>query len=74
MAVNIYTCTVTELEAAALKNLLESRNWEFTSLQYARYKAIGNNVNVVAYESGKLVVQGKGTEEFVLFTLDLRQK
>ncbi|MBE6378290.1 MAG: ribonuclease HIII [Lentisphaerae bacterium] len=70
MAVNIYTCTVTELEAAALKNLLESRNWEFTSLQYARYKAIGNNVNVVAYESGKLVVQGKGTEEFVLYTLE----
>ena len=70
MAVNIYTCKITELEVAALKNLLESRGWEFTSLQYAHYKAIGNNVNVVAYESGKLVVQGKGTEEFVLFTLE----
>lgn len=70
MAANSYSCTITDLEAAALKNLLESRGWEFTTLPYARYKAIGNQVNVVAYESGKLVVQGKGTEEFILFTLE----
>lgn len=70
MAANSYSCTITDLEAAALKNLLEARGWEFTTLPYARYKAIGNQVNVVAYESGKLVVQGKGTEEFILFTLE----
>ncbi|MBO7327306.1 MAG: DUF3378 domain-containing protein, partial [Lentisphaeria bacterium] len=70
MAANSYSCTITDLEAAALKNLLESRGWEFTTLPYARYKAIGNQVNVIAYESGKLVVQGKGTEEFILFTLE----
>ncbi|MBE6358989.1 MAG: ribonuclease HIII [Lentisphaerae bacterium] len=70
MAGSTYSCNITDLEAAALKNLLETRGWEFSSLPYARYKAIGNQVNVVAYESGKLVVQGKGTEEFVLFTLE----
>ena len=70
MAGNCYSCTITELEAAALKNLLADRGWEFTTLPYARYKAIGNQVNVIAYESGKLVVQGKGTEEFILFTLE----
>ena len=64
MAVNSYSCTITGLEAAALKSLLESRGWEFSSLPYALFKASGNKVNVVAYESGKLVVQGKGTEEF----------
>lgn len=65
-----YSCKITDLEAAALKNLLTDRGWEFTTLPYAKYKAVGNQVNVVAYESGKLVVQGKGTEEFVLFTLE----
>jgi ribonuclease HIII len=70
MAGNTYSCKITDLEAAALKNLLEARGWEFSTLPYARYKAVGNQVNVVAYESGKLVVQGKGTDEFVLFTLE----
>lgn len=70
MAANTYSCPITELEAAALKNLLEERNWEFSSLPYARFKASGDKVNVVVYESGKLVVQGKGTEEFILFTLE----
>ena len=70
MAANTYSCKITDLEAQALKNLLEARGWEFSTLPYARYKAVGNQVNVVAYESGKLVVQGKGTDEFVLFTLE----
>ena len=70
MAGNTYSCKITGQEAAALKELLEARGWEFSTLPYARYKAVGNQVNVVAYESGKLVVQGKGTEDFVLFTLE----
>lgn len=70
MAANTYSCTITELEAAALKNLLEERGWEFSTLPYARFKASGNQVSAVAYESGKLVIQGKGTEEFILFTLE----
>ncbi len=70
MASNTYSCKITALEAAALKELLEARGWEFSTAPYAIYKAVGSNVNVVAYESGKLVVQGKGTEEFVLYTLE----
>lgn len=70
MASNSYSCTITDLEASALKNLLETRNWEFSSVPYAKYKATGSQVNVVAYESGKLVIQGKGTEEFIHFTLE----
>ncbi len=70
MASNTYSCKITPLESAALKELLEARGWEFSTAPYAFYKAAGSNVNVVSYESGKLVVQGKGTEEFVLFTLE----
>ena len=35
MAANSYSCTITDLEAAALKNLLESRGWEFTEYHEA---------------------------------------
>jgi ribonuclease HIII len=70
MASNTYSCKITALESEALKELLTERGWEFSTAPYAFYKAVGNQVNVVSYESGKLVVQGKGTEEFVLFTLE----
>jgi len=39
-------------------------------VDHARYAYRGNKVNVVAYASGKLVVQGKGTEDFVLNVLE----
>ena len=37
---------------------------------YARFGGKRDKVNVVLYESGKLVVQGKGTREFVEFVLE----
>ena len=37
---------------------------------YARFAGEKDKVNVVFYESGKLVVQGKGTHEFVEFVLE----
>ena len=39
-------------------------------MQYARHAFDGDQVKVVAYESGKLVVQGKGTEDFVVHILE----
>ena len=38
----------------------------------ALFAAAGPKVQVVAYRSGKCVVQGKGTEEFVQFVLELK--
>jgi ribonuclease HIII len=37
---------------------------------YARFAGEKDKLNVVFYESGKLVVQGKGTQEFVEFVLE----
>src|SRR5207253_1551236 len=37
---------------------------------YARFAAEKDKLNVVFYESGKLVVQGKGTREFIEFVLE----
>ena len=70
MANNSFVGTVTPEQVETLRELLEKRGWEFAPLPYGWYKASGDHVSVAAYESGKLVVQGKGTEEFVLYTLE----
>ncbi len=62
--------TVTAEQAERLKDIVEQRGWEISAAPYAHYKASGNRVSLVAYESGKLVVQGKNASEFIEFTLE----
>jgi ribonuclease HIII len=66
----IYTCKLTDEQAATLKSSLEVRNYSFREVPYARFAGEKEKTNVVFYESGKLVVQGKGTQEFVEFVLE----
>ena len=66
----IYTCKLTDEQAATLKSGLEARNYSFREVPYARFAGEKDKTNVVFYESGKLVVQGKGTQEFVEFVLE----
>jgi ribonuclease HIII len=49
---------------------LQTHNYRFREVPYARFAAEKEKTNVVFYESGKLVVQGKGTQEFVEFALE----
>lgn len=65
-----YVCKVDEKQIERLHNYLEERGWEFSDMQYAHWKAVKDKTNIVAYQSGKLTVQGKGTEELVLFVLE----
>ena len=65
-----YTCKLTDEQSSALKASLEARYYEFRQVPYARFAAEKEKTNVVFYESGKLVVQGKGTQEFVEFVLE----
>ena len=58
-----YTCKLTDPQAAALRTWLQSHAWRFREVPYARFAAEKEKANVVFYESGKLVVQGKGTQE-----------
>jgi ribonuclease HIII len=67
-----YTCKLTEEQANALENYARAEDYIFREVPYARFAAEKNNVNVVFYQSGKLVVQGKGTQEFVEFVLEPR--
>jgi ribonuclease HIII len=61
---------LTDAQAKALEELLRARNFEFREVPYARFAGANKDVNVVFYDSGKLVVQGKGTQEFVEFVLE----
>ncbi|MCQ2379009.1 MAG: ribonuclease HIII [Victivallaceae bacterium] len=69
---NGYVCKTTREENAALRRLLEARGWEFSEIPYAEFRAVSaaEHVGVVAYTSGKLVVQGRGTEDFVRYLLE----
>jgi len=65
-----YTCKLDDSQAAALKKYFDAHGYKFREVPYARFAAEQDKVNVVFYESGKLVVQGKGTQEFVEFVLE----
>ncbi len=65
-----YTSKLTDPQAAALRTWLQGHNYRFREVPYARFAAEKEKTNVVFYESGKLVVQGKGTQEFVEFALE----
>ncbi len=65
-----YTCKLTDEQAAALETAISSRGFKFRAVPYARFAGEKDKINVVFYESGKLVVQGKGTQEFIEFVLE----
>ena len=65
-----HVTTLNEKQVKKLTDLLTKRNWIMSELPYAHWKATQNKTNIVAYKSGKLVIQGKETEDFVLFTLE----
>lgn len=66
----IYTIKLTNDQMAHLKTWCDNQLWESYDVAYARFAFKGNQVNIVAYESGKLVIQGKKTEEFITFVLE----
>lgn len=67
-----YTIKLTDEQMSALGGLLAARGWERFDVAYARfaYRSEASKVNVTGYESRKLVVAGKGTEEFVTMILE----
>ncbi len=59
-----------ESKGRGLRDALEAAGFEFASAPYARWTAKGPGVSVAYYESGKLVVQGKGAQDFAAAYLD----
>lgn len=70
-ALTSYTKPLTEAQAEKLRTLLEGRGFKFDAKPYTLYAASGEKLSIAVYEKGpKIVVQGKGTEDFVKFTLE----
>jgi len=65
-----HTCKLTDGQALALNAALLARDWKPRTVPYARFAFESDKCNIVFYESGKLVVQGKGTQEFIEFLLE----
>lgn len=65
-----YTCKLSDDQAEALRGYLREHGFKFREVPYARYAGENDKLNVVFYESGKLVLQGKGTQEFIEFVLE----
>lgn len=67
-----YTLKVTEEQLDRLGKLLAARGWERFEVAYARYafRSESAKVNVTGYESKKVVIAGKGTEEFVTMVIE----
>ncbi len=62
-----YTVKLDDAQMEKLRGILEERGWTPFEVAYARFafKADHLRVNLTAYLSGKVVVAGKGTEDFV---------
>ncbi|MCF7791713.1 MAG: ribonuclease HIII [Victivallales bacterium] len=65
-----YVQQVTASQLSKLYRELIKRGFSFEKLPYTHWKAKQGKLNITAYQSGKLVIQGKGTEDFVLFILE----
>ena len=68
---NSYTHALTQEQVAKLRALLEESGFEFAPKEWTIFFAQKNKLSVAAYEKGpKVLVQGKGVEEFVQFELE----
>lgn len=67
---NLYTITLSKPELDSLKLWLEVQRWERFDVAHSSFAFKGNQVNVVAYHSGKVVIQGKKTQDFVTYILE----
>ena len=69
--ITIYTAPLTAGQAAKLKTILQQDGYVFEPKPYTLYYASKEKLNVAVYEKGpKVVLQGKGTQEFVQFRLE----
>jgi len=65
-----YTCKLDRAQAEKLGAWLPEHGYQMREVPYARFAGQKDKTQVIFYESGKLVVQGKGTQEFVEFVLE----
>jgi ribonuclease HIII len=68
---NSYTHPLAPKQAATLRTLLQERGFTFSPKPYTLFFAQKNKLSVAVYEKGpKVLLQGKGIEDFVSFELE----
>ena len=68
---NSYIHALTNEQATKLRALLDELGFEFSPKEYTIFFGQKNKLSVAVYEKGpKVLVQGKGVEEFVQFELE----
>ncbi|HCE42515.1 MAG TPA: ribonuclease HIII [Lentisphaeria bacterium] len=66
-----YVCEIDQQRIPLLEKYLAEKGWKMEPFPpHARWKAVKDKINIVAYNSGKLTVQGRGTGEFVTYFLE----
>lgn len=65
-----YSTKLNETQILRLKEICEGKGWPTKEVPYALAAFAGPKVNVTAYQSGKCLIQGKGTEDFVIDVLE----
>src|SRR5947199_1152253 len=69
--VNSYTYPLTQEQVIKLRDLLEELGFQFAPKEWTSFFAQKNKLSVAVYQKGpKILVQGKGLEEFVQFELE----
>ncbi|MFQ3578399.1 MAG: ribonuclease HIII [Verrucomicrobiia bacterium] len=68
-----FTCPLTTEQADKLQRLLEEEGWSRAQKPHTLYAATKDKTSVAIYQKGpKVLVQGKGTDDFVTFLLEPR--
>lgn len=65
-----HTAKLTSEQADVLERIVRDGTFDLREVPYARFSGAKKDLNVTFYHSGKLVVQGKGTREFIEFVLE----
>jgi ribonuclease HIII len=68
--VTSYTCKLDEMHLQKLGDRCEFNGWEFYEVPHSQFAYRSSHLNVVAYNSGTVVIQGRNTEDFVQNTLE----
>jgi len=69
-AVTNYITSLTREQVTELRQYLEAKGYTFRRVKYSHFAASSRDVSLTAYTNGKLLVQGKGTADFVRYYLE----
>ncbi len=68
-----FTCELTEEQVECLRQILASGGYEEREIPYTQFAYGTKDISVAVYtKKNKLLIQGKGTEEFIEFVLEPR--